>query len=1169
MINGSTKLGVSFLIATLAMHGQQIIPNAQRQILALLSEKASRTAGERKMSAHLVHAAKVLRGERSHADFPTPSDALAVVGLDSRKQVEVDIRADVTPELLAFISNLGGAVVNAFPGDRSIRARLPLLAVERVAERPTVSLVRTSEKAVVQQELLQRRGSKRRSLEAQLRKVLGRRLRAQGLGRESRALGNVIFVGPDASGDIAHQADVARATYGVDGTGVKVGVISSGVDSLATEQAGGRLPVVNVLPGQTGSGDEGTAILEIVYTLTPGSTLYFATANGGQASMANNIQALADSGCKIILDDIVFPPEGVFEDGIIAQKVNAVAAAGVLYFSAVGNKGSLEDRNSDTWEGDFADSGVTLGPIPGTASIQSFGGFAGNRIVAPSSAGIYSLNWSDPFGKSANDYDLFILNQDLSAVVAFSTDIQDGTQDPQEHITDPSHRVIAGDWIVVVRNTGAAARALHLDTWFGRIAQMTNGNAFGHNAAAAAFSIGAVDVHSAFGSAFMGAFDIPVEAFSSAGPRRMFIQPDGTAITPGNFLFSTSGGLLLNKPDFVAADGVTTGAPPPFNLFYGTSAAVPHAAAIAALVLQANPSITAAAMRIAFSASALPVALNGGAGIVMAPAAIAQAPAKCTYSIGAGGQTYSSDSGQGSIAITAAAICPWSVSVSDAWIIPDGSSSTSGMGSGTISYQVAANPGEARWGTITIADQVFTIEQGSFNLVNAVTIGTLAQVVSAGNWKMTLDYFNLGTTSGQLQTRFFSDSELPMALPFTFPQLGAGGSLIASTLERSLPAGAQFVMETTGPASQLTQVGWGQLLGTGNLSGFGIFSDSATNGEAVVPLETRNAAKYILAFDNTGGLVTGVAIANSSPTVSFNGLVIVRDDKGAQIGAPSIGYGPLAHGSFVLNDMVPETAGKRGTLEFDVPDGGQISLLEMRFTPTSLFTTVPVLADVTAAGGLMADVASGGGWTSAITLVNTGSLAAHVHLHFYDDSGKPLFLPVSFPQTGASMGATSVDQTLAANASVVIETTGPESQAVQTGWVQFSTDGKVGGFMIFHRTTDGQEAVVPLESRSASAYVLPFDNTNGLVTGVAVANSSGQAANFGVVIRDDTGAQIGTGVVALAANGHTSFVLTDRFSVVANKRGTVEFDATVGGQVSVLGLRFTAQGFTTIPVFAK
>ena len=49
--------------------------------------------------------------------------------------------------------------------------------------------------------------------------------------------------------------------------------------------------------------------------------------------------------------------------------------------------------------------------------------------------------------------------------------------------------------------------------------------------------------------------------------------------------------MTLIKPDAAAADGVYT-ATPGFLPFFGTSAAAPHAAAIAALVKSARPSLT-------------------------------------------------------------------------------------------------------------------------------------------------------------------------------------------------------------------------------------------------------------------------------------------------------------------------------------------------------------------------------------------------------------------------------------------------------------------------------------------------------------------------------------------------------------------------------------------------
>src|SRR5207244_3832318 len=90
-----------------------------------------------------------------------------------------------------------------------------------------------------------------------------------------------------------------------------------------------------------------------------------------------------------------------------------------------------------------------------------------------------------------------------------------------------------------------------------------------------------------------------VECFSSDGPRRKFYNAAGAAITPGNLLFATGGGTLLQKPDISAADGVATSgfSGTGLNPFYGTSAAAPHAAAIAALIKQFSPGSTTAQLR--------------------------------------------------------------------------------------------------------------------------------------------------------------------------------------------------------------------------------------------------------------------------------------------------------------------------------------------------------------------------------------------------------------------------------------------------------------------------------------------------------------------------------------------------------------------------------------------
>ena len=103
--------------------------------------------------------------------------------------------------------------------------------------------------------------------------------------------------------------------------------------------------------------------------------------------------------------------------------------------------------------------------------------------------------------------------------------------------------------------------------------------------------------------------------------------------------------------------------------------------------------------------------------------------------------------------------------------------------------------------------------------------------------------------------------------------------------------------------------------------------------------------------------------------------------------------------------------------------------------------------------------------------------------------------------------------------------------------------------MIFRH--NNQEAVVPLESPTPSGYIAGFlNNTGGTATGIAVNAVSTGPVNVPVVVRDDTGAQIATDTIALAANGHYAFTLvTDRYLTAATTRGTIEFDTPSGAQI--------------------
>jgi len=338
-----------------------------------------------------------------------------------------------------------------------------------------------------------------------------------------------------------------------------------------------------------------------------------------------------------------------------------------------------------------------------------------------------------------------------------------------------------------------------------------------------------------------------------------------------------------------------------------------------------------------------------------------------------------------------------------------------------------------------------------------------------------------------------------------------------------------------------------------------------------VPMETRNAGSYLLAYDNTGGVVLGAALANISAQAGNVGVVI-RDDSGVQIGLGTIPMLANGHTSFVLSTQYPMTADKRGTIEFNTPPGGQISVLGIRFSPpNNALTTIPALADVGSGGGSIAHLASGGdGWQTTFVLVNTGTSAAQATLSFFaDQTGSPLSLPLSFPQfgSGTTGDASSVTRTLAAGATLLIASSG--SVNLLTGSAQLSTAGNVSCFVIFRH--NDQEAVGPLESRNANAYILAFDNTGGTFTGVAVNSVSTQAVSVPVIVRDDTGAQIATDTLNLSANGHSAFTLvTDKYPATANIRGTIEFDRPASGQIGVLGIRIPPTStYTTLPALAK
>jgi len=561
------------------------------RIHSLLQEKESRTATQAKLSSTLWYALQYHRGQMVPGLQTMYTHAVREAAADAQGRVKVDITATVSPQALAHLRDLGGVVEYASAQHGAIRATLPIHALEQLAAHPAVRFIAPA----------------------------------------ARATTNVGAL--TSQGYISHKANFAVAG-GHTGAGVIVGVMSDtvktsgGTDMIAYLKSTGDLGAGSyALPGQDGGAgsSEGSAMMEIVQDLAPGATVIFATAFAGQQSFADNIRALKAAGASIIVDDVSYFAEPAFQDGVISQAVNDVTAAGAIYFSAAANSGNLTSGTSGTWEGDFK-PGVTSGPpLPLGYTLHDFGGGQNYDVLAAASTYI-DLKWSDPVAGSTNDYDLFVLNSTGTTILCASTTIQNGAQDPLEGCYGTSRA--AGTRIVVAQKGGAAQRAIRIDTHRGVLTLATTGSTYGHNAAANTQSIAAVNWNSAKTGAkpFVGGASNPTETFSSDGPRKVFYTPSGTPLTPGNFLFGTNGGSTLVKPDFAAADGAVS-VTPGFKPFYGTSAAAPHAAAIAALVKSARPDYTPAQVIAAMRATALDIRGAGidrdaGYGLVMALEAV-------------------------------------------------------------------------------------------------------------------------------------------------------------------------------------------------------------------------------------------------------------------------------------------------------------------------------------------------------------------------------------------------------------------------------------------------------------------------------------------------------------------------------------------------------------------
>ncbi|MDX6603240.1 MAG: hypothetical protein QOF13_2442 [Solirubrobacterales bacterium] len=479
-----------------------------------------------------------------------------------------------------------------------------------------------------------------------------------------------------SEGDTQLQAKAAReANPGVDGSGVTVGILSDSFDQateggngdpIATKAAddvksadlpgvgnecGHTIPVA-VLSEESNaseSSDEGRAMTQIVHDLAPGADLEFASAFNGEIAFANSIRKMreAPNVADVIADDVFYLEEPFFQDGPVAVAVNEVTEDGATYFSAAGNDNLLDEEGHDiaSWETpEYRDAGScppSVQAVPGTNAFHCLDFNPGSETdktfgieVEAGETLTVDLQWDEPWFGVSTDLDAFLLNA-TGGRIAEST--ENNSETPVEVLewtnSSSSDRTVqlvvnrfSGDdpgvKFALIQNGGGVS-ATEYPRSSGE--DVVGPTIFGHSGSASAISVGAVFREDVKGKATL-------EPYSSHGP---VIHDFGPVEGP-----SPAAPIpreTLSKPDLVATDcGQTTffafldklG----FWRFCGTSAAAPHAAAIAALMLDAEPATDPEGLRGALVASAK--ALSGydsceiGAGLVEAVGAVEEVIAK-------------------------------------------------------------------------------------------------------------------------------------------------------------------------------------------------------------------------------------------------------------------------------------------------------------------------------------------------------------------------------------------------------------------------------------------------------------------------------------------------------------------------------------------------------------
>ncbi|WP_372835121.1 S8 family serine peptidase, partial [Puniceibacterium confluentis] len=446
----------------------------------------------------------------------------------------------------------------------------------------------------------------------------------------------------DSQADASMGTDVLRGLEGLDGTGVSIGVLSDSFDTNGTQQAvdiaSGDLPSggVAVLADLLGGSDEGRAMLQLIHDVAPGSDLLFRTAFLGQADFANGIQELFTAGSDIIVDDIFYFAEPFFMDGVIAQSADLAVQNGAMYFTSAGKSAD------NSYESAFNDSGFTLSyannlAVPVVGKLHDFDPGAGvdftQQVTIPGfSTFSLGLQWDDPFssvnaasGGAVSDYDILVTDTLPSSVfVNVSSSVIGGDPFEVTSITNNGAAAAVANFVITHVSGPATNQLKYVMFRTGGTTidefRTDSSTVVGHSNANSAISTGAAYYAQ---TPNFGVTPPLLESFSSVGNTPIYFDDLGNRLASPEM----RQGVDLVAPDgvdntFFGSDSDGTG----FPNFFGTSAAAPNAAAMAALLMQGSPSATPGDIFTAMRETAIdmgPAGLDSlsGAGLVDALAA--------------------------------------------------------------------------------------------------------------------------------------------------------------------------------------------------------------------------------------------------------------------------------------------------------------------------------------------------------------------------------------------------------------------------------------------------------------------------------------------------------------------------------------------------------------------